>query len=171
MWNVFCIVSLFVKSTFCVKHSSLGLLQCIIAMLSQQFAYSLFMSVHLVYAWTWATLMVSTFHAGLTAMFFSSSLGCRIEVPSALFPSETMALFSFLFFSAYSPLFIVDLHKSDYDNHVILGCFKISSAKGIRCYLQFTLKHVLGTRSESSHILCQNITRMIVSLLANIAPP
>jgi hypothetical protein len=77
----------------------------------------------------------------------------------------------FLFFSAHSSLFIVDLHKSDYDNHVILGCFKISSAKGIKCYLQFTLKQVLGTRSESNHILCQNITRMIVSLLANIAPP
>lgn len=108
------------------------------------------------------------FHAGLTSMFLSvPALAAALRFLVLFFPLK-LCLLSFL---PSSPLFIVDLHESDYYNHVSLGCFKISSAKGVRCYLQFSIRQVLGTRSESSHSLCQNITRMIINPLANIVLP
>lgn len=143
------------------------LLQCIIMILNQHFTSSSCVNVYLVYGCiglqSW-----SPFSHCSSSMFFGTAHGCRSEVPGAVSPSETT--FCFLFCPT-QPLFIVDLHKRDYSNYAILGCFKISSVKGIKCYLEFRPRQVLGTRSESSHILCQSFTRMSISPLANIAVP
>jgi hypothetical protein len=49
-----------------------------------------------------------------------------------------------------------------------LGSLEIFLTKKLVHYLKFSLRQILRTKAESSHILCQNITRIVSSLAADI---